>query len=127
MVLLRDINDNIIIPHLYYSSVYQYEAKMRALTRDKYFLGRNQNKRNDKREVHISLSTFGFLSAHCVGDCDKVVWGNGAKEYPNGGIHNVTYNAVILDKGERSWAVRSSAGITSAVWTRSPDLTRSIF
>ena len=42
-----------------------------------------------------------------IGDCDKVGRKNGAKEYPDGGTHNGTYDAVILEKGERSWAVRS--------------------
>ena len=37
-----------------------------------------------------------------VGDCDKVGRKIGAKECPDGGTHNGTYNAVILEKGERS-------------------------
>ena len=37
---------------------------------------------------------------------------NGAMECPNGGTHNGTYNAVILEKRERSWAVRSYAVVT---------------
>ena len=48
----------------------------------------------------------------CVCDCDKVGRINGANQCPDGGTHNVTYNAVILDKGERSWAVRSYADVT---------------
>ena len=35
----------------------------------------------------------------CVRDCDKVGRKNGAMECPNGGTHNGTYNAVILEKG----------------------------
>ena len=46
------------------------------------------------------------------GDCDKVVRENGTKDCPNGGTHNGTYHVVTLDKGEKSRAVRSSAGIT---------------
>ena len=34
----------------------------------------------------------------CAGDSDKVVRENGAKEFPNGGTHNGTYGAIILDK-----------------------------
>ena len=37
---------------------------------------------------------------------------NGAKYCPNRGTHNVTYNAVILDKGDKSRAVRSYAAVT---------------
>ena len=45
----------------------------------------------------------------CVGDCGKLGRENGAKECPNGGTHNGTYNAVILEKGERSRAGTSYA------------------
>ena len=38
--------------------------------------------------------------------------GNGAKECPNGGAHNDTYDAVILEKGERSRVVSSYADVT---------------
>ena len=37
---------------------------------------------------------------------------NGAKECPDGGTHNGTYEAVILEKGERSRAVRIYAHVT---------------
>ena len=33
-------------------------------------------------------------------------------DFPNGGTHKGTYDAVILEKGERSWAARSYADIT---------------
>ena len=33
-------------------------------------------------------------------------------EYPDGGTHNGTYNDIILDKGERSWVVRSYDDVT---------------
>ena len=48
----------------------------------------------------------------CVGGCGKVGRGNGAKYCPNGGTHNVTHNAVILEKGEMSRVDRSYADIT---------------
>ena len=48
----------------------------------------------------------------CVGDCDKVGRGNSAKELPDGVTHNGTYDAVILEKGERSQAVSSYADVT---------------
>ena len=48
----------------------------------------------------------------CVGDFDKVGSRNVAMEGPYGGIHNGTYDGVILDKGERSLAVRSYADVT---------------
>ena len=48
----------------------------------------------------------------CVGDCDKVVSKNCAKECPYGGTHNGTYTDVILEKVERSQAVRSYADVT---------------
>ena len=47
-----------------------------------------------------------------VGDCDKVGRGNGAKECPDGGTHNGMYDAIILEKGEKSRAVRSYADVT---------------
>ena len=37
---------------------------------------------------------------------------NGAMECPDGGTHNGTYDAVILEKGEMSQAVRSYSDIT---------------
>ena len=33
-------------------------------------------------------------------------------EFPDGGTHNSTYDAVILEKGERSRAIRSYADVT---------------
>ena len=48
-----------------------------------------------------------FSLADIVGDCDKVGRENGAIKCPDVGTHNGTYNAVILEKGERSRAVRS--------------------
>ena len=53
------------------------------------------------------------MSLNCVvvGDCGKVGRNNGAMECPYGGTHNGTYNAVILEKGERSQAVRSYAAV----------------
>ena len=47
-----------------------------------------------------------------VGGCDKVGRGNGAMECPDGGTHNGTDDAVILEKGERSRAVSSYADVT---------------
>ena len=46
-----------------------------------------------------------------VGDCGKVGRENGAMECPDGGTHNGTHDAVILEKGERSRAVRSYAEV----------------
>ena len=37
---------------------------------------------------------------------------NGAKECPNGGTHNGTYDVVILEKVDSSRAVRSYADVT---------------
>ena len=47
-----------------------------------------------------------------VGDCGKVGKKNGAMECLDGGTHNGTYDAVILEKGERSRAVSSYADVT---------------
>ena len=44
-MLLRGINYTILIYHPSYSGVYQNEAKMRALQRDKYFSGLEPNKK----------------------------------------------------------------------------------
>ena len=44
-MLLIGINDNIIIPRPYYLGVYQDEAKMRALQRNKCFLGLETNQK----------------------------------------------------------------------------------
>ena len=55
---LHGINDNILIPHLFYSGVYQYEAKKRNLYKDKNIvLGLKQTKKTDKTVVKFSLST----------------------------------------------------------------------
>ena len=48
----------------------------------------------------------------CVGDCGLVGRENGDMECPNGGTYHSTYDAVILDKGKRSQAVRSYADVT---------------
>ena len=37
---------------------------------------------------------------------------NGAKEFPDVGTHKGTYDAIILEKGERSRAARSYADVT---------------
>ena len=56
----------------------------------------------------IGYGLFKFEDAVLVfGDCGKVGKKNGAMECPNGGTYNGTYDAVILEKGERSRAVRS--------------------
>ena len=47
-----------------------------------------------------------------VGDCSKVGRKNGAMECTDGGTHNGTYDAVILEKGERSQAVSSYSDVT---------------
>ena len=47
-----------------------------------------------------------------VGGCGKVGKKNGAMEFPDGGTHNGTYDAVILEKGERSCTVGIYADIT---------------
>ena len=36
----------------------------------------------------------------------------GAKEFPDGGTHKVTYDAIILERVERSRAVRSYTDVT---------------
>ena len=46
-----------------------------------------------------------------VGHCDKVGGKNGANECLDGGSHHGTYDPVILEKVERSWAVRSYAHV----------------
>ena len=48
----------------------------------------------------------------CVGDCGKTGLKNGAMERSNIGVRRGTYDAVKLEKGEKSRAVRSYAGIT---------------
>ena len=53
-MLLCGINDNVIISHPSYLGVYQYEAKMGALQRDRYFLGWYQTKKTDKTVVHVT-------------------------------------------------------------------------
>ena len=52
-MLLHGINDNIVVYHLSYTGVYQDEAKMRALQRDKYFLVWNQTQKHYKTVVHV--------------------------------------------------------------------------
>ena len=47
-----------------------------------------------------------------VGDFRKVGKKNGTMECTDGGTHNGTYDAVILEKGERSRAVRIYADVT---------------
>ena len=45
MIILYGINDNILIPNLYYLGVYQDESKIRAIQRNKYFGGLEPNPR----------------------------------------------------------------------------------
>ena len=47
-----------------------------------------------------------------VGDCDKAGRKNGAKECPNEGTQNSTYDDVIFEKEERSRAVRRYTDVT---------------
>ena len=44
MMLPHDINDHILFYHSHNLGIYQYEAKIRALTRDNYFGGLEQNR-----------------------------------------------------------------------------------
>ena len=46
-----------------------------------------------------------------AGDCGKAGRENGAMECPNIGANKGTYNAVKLEKREKSWAVRSYADV----------------
>ena len=56
MILLHGINDNILIPHLYYLGVYQDEEKNERLKKDKYVLGVGTKPlKTDKIVVHFSL------------------------------------------------------------------------
>ena len=48
----------------------------------------------------------------CVGDCGKAGRINGAMGCPNGDTYNGTYDAFILEKGERSWVATSYADVT---------------
>ena len=48
----------------------------------------------------------------CVGDCGKTGRENGATECSNIGGRKGTYDAVILEKGESSRAVRRYADVT---------------
>ena len=48
----------------------------------------------------------------CVGGCGKTVRKNGSMECSNIGVRRGTYDAVKLDKGETSRAVRSYADVT---------------
>ena len=48
----------------------------------------------------------------CVGDCGKTGRKNGAMECSNIGARKGTYNAIKLEKGEKSRAVRSYADVT---------------
>ena len=69
MVLLHGINDNITIPCMYYSGVYQDVAKNESSKSDIFLGGQNQTKTNDKMMVHISPSTLVisfFQSSHCA-------------------------------------------------------------
>ena len=59
-----------------------------------------------------NCDAYRFLAGSTAGGCDKVGRENGAKECPDGGTHHSTYDAVILEKGERSRAVRSYSGVT---------------
>ena len=56
--------------------------------------------------------TYPGCPQECVGYCGKVGSKNGAMECPNGGTHNGTYDDVILEKGERSQAVRIYTDVT---------------
>ena len=48
----------------------------------------------------------------CVGDCDEVGRESFHMDLTDGGTHNGTYNAVILERGQRSQVVRSYADVT---------------
>ena len=48
----------------------------------------------------------------CVGYCGKTGRGNGAMGCSNIGVRKGTYDAIKLEKGEKSWAVRSSTDVT---------------
>ena len=62
-------------------------------------------------EIDTLVSNDQVIEA-CVGGCGKVGRKNSAMECPDIGTHNGTYDAVILEKGERSRAIRSYADVT---------------
>ena len=55
---------------------------------------------------------FVYIKYILVGDCGKTGRKNGAMECSNIGVRKGMYNAVKLEKGEKSRAVRSYAGVT---------------
>ena len=60
-MLLRDINDNILIYHLSYSGVYQDKAKNNSSTKRSFLLlGWNQIKETIRYEVHITHATMKY-------------------------------------------------------------------
>ena len=60
MLLLNGINDNIIIPRLYYSGVYQDKAKKELLQKINIFGVGTKPKKTDKTVVQISPSILGL-------------------------------------------------------------------
>ena len=54
MMLLHGLNENIIITHLSYSGMCQYEAKMRALQRYEYFWVVTPPPPHDQTVLHMS-------------------------------------------------------------------------
>ena len=60
-MLLHGINDNILIPNLYYLGVYQDEAKILELYKEIniFWVGIKQTK-TDKTAVHVSPTTLGI-------------------------------------------------------------------
>ena len=65
-MLFCGINDNILIPRLPYSGLYQDAAKIRALQREQNALGLESNhKQNWKTVVQFSPS----MLSHCIFEC----------------------------------------------------------
>ena len=60
----------------------------------------------------IGVVETGTNLGESVGDCGKAGRENGAMECSNVGARKGTYDAVKLEKGEKSWEVRSYADVT---------------
>ena len=77
-----------------------------------YFLGRRKKNKVAQMRSLIAIFLGCFLGRRCVGGCGKTGRENGAMECSNIGARKGTYDAVKLEKGEKSRAVRSYADVT---------------
>ena len=92
----------------------KYRAEIMNISDDLDIVEMGMDRTGFKKGIKFKLDneTNPGCPQECVGGCGKAGRENGAMECPDIGTRKYTYDAIMLEKGERSQAVRSYADVT---------------